>query len=90
MTKVAMLNMTKVELESIPDPEMYILFAKGTRGRISNRYSKANNKYLKSCDPKQESKHIIYLDTNNLYRYAISKTYAISNKQLQRDRSIRV
>ena len=40
---------------------------------ISNRYSKANNKYLKSYDPKQKSKHIIYLDANNLYDYAVSK-----------------
>ena len=39
---------------------------------ISNRYSKANNKYLKSYDPKQESKHT-YLDANNLYGYAMSK-----------------
>ena len=48
----AMLNMTKVELELelIPDPEFYIFFQKSTRGGvsyISNRYSKANNKYLK-------------------------------------------
>ena len=40
---------------------------------ISNRYSKANNKYLKSYDPKQESKYIIYLDAYNLYGYAMSK-----------------
>ena len=38
---------------------------------ISNKYSKANNKYLKSYDPKQESKHIIYLDANILYCYAM-------------------
>ena len=35
--------------------------------------NKANNKYLKSYDPKEESKHIIYLDTNNLYGYEMSK-----------------
>ena len=72
----AMLNMTKLELKLVPDPDMYILFEKGTRGgvsHISNRYSKANNKYLKSYDPKQESTHIIYLDANNLYGYAMSK-----------------
>ena len=58
----AMLKMTKVELELIPDPDMYIFLKKGSRveiSYISNRYSKVNNKYLKSYDPKQESKHII-------------------------------
>ena len=40
---------------------------------ISNRYSKANNKYLISYDPKQRWKHIIYLGTNNLYGYVMSK-----------------
>ena len=40
---------------------MYIFFENGAQGGISyifNRYSKATNKYLKSYDPKQESKHI--------------------------------
>ena len=70
------LKLTKIKLELIPDPDVYIFFEKGTRGGISyisNKYSKANNKYLKSYDPKQESKHIIYLDANNLYGYAMSK-----------------
>ena len=55
---------------------MYIFFEKGMRGGvsyISNRYSKANNKYFKSYDPNQESKHILYLDADNLYVYAMSK-----------------
>ena len=50
--------------------QKYIFFEKGMRdgvSYISNRCSKANNKYLKSYDSKQESKHIIYLDANNLY-----------------------
>ena len=45
-------------------------FEKGARGGIyliSKRYSKASNKDLQSYDPKQESKHTIYLDANNLY-----------------------
>ena len=57
----AMLNMTKVELKFISDLDMYIFFEKGMRSGvsyISKKYSKANNKYLKSYDPKQESKHI--------------------------------
>ena len=40
---------------------------------VSKGYSKPNNKYLKSYDPKQKSKHIIHLDTNYLYGYAMSK-----------------
>ena len=54
----AMLKMTKIKLKLIPDPDMYIFFEKSTRGGISyvsNRYSKANNIFLKSHDPKQES-----------------------------------
>ena len=60
----AMLNLAKVELELIPDPDMYMFFEKGTRSGvsyISNSYSKANNNYLKSYDLKRESNHIIYL-----------------------------
>ena len=56
--------------------DMYIFFEKGTRdgiSYISNRYSKANNKYLKSYDPKQESKYILKIDVNNFYGYAMSK-----------------
>ena len=68
--------MAKVELELITDHDMYIFFEKGMRGGVSYisiGYSKASNKYLKSYEPKQETKHIIYLDANNLYGYAISK-----------------
>ena len=48
-------NMTKIKLQLIWVPDMYIIFGKGIRGGvsyISNRYGKANNKYLKSHDPK--------------------------------------
>ena len=67
-----MLKITKVKLELIPDPDMYILFKKGTKGGISyisNRYSNANNKYLKSYDPKQESKQIMYLKRIMVMQY---------------------
>ena len=49
----AMLKMRKIKLELVTDPDMYIFFEKSTRGGISyisNRYSKTNNKYLKSYD----------------------------------------
>ena len=55
---------------------MYFFFQKDMRGGvsyISKRYSQANNKYLKSCDPNKEEKRIIYLDANSLCGYAMSK-----------------
>ena len=57
-----MLNMTKVELEMIPDPKMYIFFEKGTKSRvfyISNRCSIANSNYLKYYD-KKKNQNILY------------------------------
>ena len=45
------LNLTKVELELILDADIYLFFKKG----------------IKSCHSKQEPKHIIILDANNLY-----------------------
>ena len=67
-------KMTKVVLVLISDPDMHIFSEKCTRSvisYISNRYSIANNKYLKSYDQKQESKHVIYLGRNNSCEYAM-------------------
>ena len=77
----AMLKITKIDLELFPDPNMHIFFEKGSRSGISyisNRYNKANKKYWKSCDPKQESKHTMYWDANNLSGYAMSKFFPTS------------
>ena len=74
----AMVKMTKFDLKLITDLDMYVRIKKvekGMKGRIcyiSNRFSKVKNKYLKSYDPKQQSKDIIYLDANTLYGYAMS------------------
>ena len=53
----AMLKMMKVEPELMADPDLFIFSEKGTRGgisHISNRYRKADNRYLKSYNPKQK------------------------------------
>ena len=45
-----------MELKLTQAPDMYIFFEKDTRDRIYyifNRYRKANNKCLKSYDPKE-------------------------------------
>ena len=49
-----MFKITKINLEFISDPGMYIFFQKSSRGGISyisNRQIKPNNKSLKSYDP---------------------------------------
>ena len=70
--------MTKIELDLISGADMSLIFEKGQREEVSYislRYSKANNNYSKPDDTKQESKHIIYSDANNLYGYAMSECF---------------
>ena len=72
----AMLKHTEMELDLISDPDMYLTIERGIRGGVSSimkRYSKANHKYLKDYNPKKPNKHILYLDANNLYGWAMSK-----------------
>ena len=48
----AMLKMTDVELELLPDKDMYLYLEKSNGGisMVSHRYAKANNKYLPDYD----------------------------------------
>ena len=71
-----MLEITEVELELISEINMHLFIEKGMRGGmpyISKRFSKANNKYMRSYDNNKPSKYITYLDANNLYGWRMSQ-----------------
>ena len=66
----AMLKMTGIKLDLMPDIDMHLFIEKGMKGGISyvsKKYSKANNEYLKCYDSSEESRFIMHLDANNLY-----------------------
>ena len=73
----ALLKHSRIRLELLSDVDMFNMFEKGIRGgisMISNRYGKANNKYMgEKYDPKLPSKYISYLNANNLCGWAMMK-----------------
>ena len=78
----AMLKITKINLELLSDVDMLLMVEKGIRGGISiisNRYGKANNKYMKDFNKLELIKFLIYLDANNLYGWAMSQKLPTHN-----------
>ena len=88
----AMLKMTGVNLELLSNIDMLLMIEKGIRGGISiisNRYGKANNKYMKDFNKSELSKYLMYVDANNLYGWAMSQKLPVhsfkwmTNKEIE-------
>ena len=78
----ALQKKTEIELDLLSDINMILFVEAGIRGgvsMISNRYGKANNKYMENYNPDEESKFITYLDANNLYGWGMSQKLPYKN-----------
>ena len=65
------------KLELLTDRDMLLMFEKCIQGGITRavKHVKANNKYMKDLyNPDKESIHLQYLDTTNLYGWAMIQT----------------
>ena len=72
----ALLKKTGVSLELLTDYDQHLFVEKGMRGGISmvsKRHARANNPAVEGYDPEKPNSHILYLDANNLYGWAMSQ-----------------
>src|SRR5690606_18620531 len=78
----AALKLTKVKLDLVTDPDMYLFIENSIRGGIcqqSLRHIRANNLHCPDFNPLEDESHILYVDANSLYGYAMSQPLPMSN-----------
>ena len=76
----AMLKLSKIELELISDPNMYLFLMDTIRGGISvcnKKHVIADNKYIDKNA--KNNKYLLYLDANNLYGFSMSQPLPYKN-----------
>ena len=82
----SMLKMTKIELELISDPDMYLFLMDTIRGGISvcnKKHVIADNKYIDKNS--KNNKYLMYLDANNLYGVSMVQSLPYKNFKWSND-----
>ena len=80
--------MTKVELELLTNIDMLLMIEKGARGGICqsiDRYSKANNKYMKNYGKDIISSYLMYLDVIWMGNVSQITSKMVLNRQKNQD-----
>ena len=75
----------------LEDQDMYLFFENGIRGGVSmitHRYAKANHPEMPDYEPKNPLQSLIYLDSNNLYGWAMSCALPTHNFRWMTDEEI--
>ena len=76
----AMLKMANVKIELLTDIDMVLMAEKAIRGgltQVVRKHGIPNNKYLLTYDKTKKSMFLQYLDTNNLYGYAMNQKVSL-------------
>ena len=84
----SMFKKADVKLELLTNFSMLLMVEEEIRGGMCHaihRYARANNKYMKNYDEKEESLFLEYFDVNNMYGWVMEQNLPVGGFKWVRD-----